>query len=564
MIDIIKELSKKPSYPHWQSIGIYKHHGILIPLSGLRTKKSSGIGEYKDLKLFIDWCKDIGIDVIQLLPLNEMGIDCSPYNSISSIALDPIYLSLWDLPYINKFPSLLSRLDAFKKLNLLKRVNFLEVKHKKNAWLQEYFEKAYPFIENTSHYQTFIKQNSWLQEYGLFCVFKNQFPVFTCDLWPEKYHHLSKKSISAFIKRYEEKIKYYSFLQYLCFLQMEDVKKYATENKRIILGDIPILISRNSVDVWHEKKLFDLSHSAGCPPDNFNKLGQNWGFPLFNWEAMAKDDFSWWKRRLNVASSCYHMYRLDHVLGFFRIWAMKTYETPHKGKYIPQTETEWQDYGKKHLQMLLNSSSMLPIYETPTQGRFIPKDEKKWPKQGKEHLLMVLNASLSLPIAEDLGLIPTFVYDILKELGLCGIKIMTWQKEKNGKFLSLDKYEPLSLTTLSTHDSPLIDQWWQENPKEAEKWAFHKNWKYSPVLTKEQRKSFLYDSHHTSSLFHVNILEEYLGLHDELSWDSFDYKRINRPGIVSKKNWNYRTKPYLEEIVKHKALAADIKEIISA
>jgi 4-alpha-glucanotransferase len=525
MEEIEKYLSTTKSYTHWQNIGITPRHGITTPLFSIRTKKSCGIGEFTDLFMLIDWCIQVGFDVIQLLPLNEMGHDFSPYNALSSCALDPIYLGLRFLPHLDIHPDLLSSLDQFDNLNKLDRVDYITLRHKKNQWLHKYFDKTFDAISSTHHYLTFIKQNTWLDNYGLFRILKEDTNYEMWYNWNNDIKNITPKKALKLLEQHKNRINFYLFLQYLCYLQMEQVKTYATTTKVLIKGDIPILINRDSVDVWENKAIFDLSHSAGCPPDDFSVGGQNWGFPIYNWEALKKNDYAWWRRRLNVATALYHLYRIDHVVGLFRIWAI-----------LPN--------------------------ETPIEGRYLPKNPSMWGIQGHDHLEMLLHASQMLPIAEDLGLIPKVTYTTIKKLGICGTKVMRWQKHF-GRYLKLSKYEKLSVTTLSTHDITLLGQWWEDNKKEAKKLSKFYQCKHTKTLTSSVRKKILIGAHSTSSLFHINLLQEYLALYPDLVYTNPEDERINIPGTISATNWSYRTKPYLEDIIHNNHLTKDIKEILS-
>jgi 4-alpha-glucanotransferase len=301
---------------------------------------------------------------------------------------------------------------------------------------------------------------------------------------------------------------------------MEKVRAFATSLSFFLMGDLPILLSPDSADVWKERSFFRLDLSAGAPPDLYNTFGQKWGFPLLNWDVVRKDHFSWWKRRLSVIEKCYHMYRIDHVVGFFRIWA------------IPE--------GKE-----------------PTDGYFIPTDASLWFKQGQEILEMMIDSSPLLPIAEDLGTIPEEVYPILKNLGICGIKVLRWQGG-----IAYSEYEPLSMTTVSTADMEPLSLWWEKYPNEAQDLCKFKNWDYEESLSQSRRMEILQDAHSTTSLFHINPLQEYLALFPELVWDNPLDERINIPGTLLPINWTYRLRPYLEELTQHTPLSEAIEKIL--
>ncbi len=250
------------SAPHWEKIGLYPHHGICLPLFSLKTHKSSGIGEFLDLIPLIDWCKSLGFDLIQLLPINDTGADPSPYNPISSCALDPIYLSLTPLG--------LSLAPANGE-----RVERREILKRKMEVLKELFQKTFSSLKKSEAYQKFLRENPWLNSYGRFKALKEKFEGRYWVEWPDQ-------------EADPETVDFHLFLQYHCFSQMEKVKLHASEQKFFIKGDMPILISPDSADVWSEPHLFIRDLEAGAPPDYYNSLGQKWGFPLFNWEAAAQ------------------------------------------------------------------------------------------------------------------------------------------------------------------------------------------------------------------------------------------------------------------------------------
>jgi 4-alpha-glucanotransferase len=491
---------------HWKKIGLGPHHGVCVPLFSLRSKKSCGIGEFNDLIPLIDWCRKTGLDCIQLLPLNDTGDDPSPYNALSSCALDPIYLSL----------SLLKdekELALFAPLNALPHLNRKEVKQQKMKWLRDYFSQHFAALSQTRPYLDFLSQNPWLSSYAQFKVLSEQYNYRHWKDWPA-----SHKAVS------EEALHFHFFLQYLCFSQLEKVRAYASRAHVFLQGDVPILLSPNSADVWAEPHLFNLHLTAGAPPDYYNPLGQNWGFPLFDWQEMRKTCFQWWKQRLHVTSRLYHLYRIDHVVGFFRIWA-------------------------------------IPLGKKPVDGSFIPADRSTWQKQGLEILEMMIDSCPLLPLAEDLGTIPDEVYPTLKNLGICGTKVIRWERDKNRHYLPYATYEPLSVTTVSTWDCEPLRLWWEHYPDEAKAFADFKGWSYQPELFRDEIFEILRDAHHTPSYFHINLLQEYLSLFPDLR-SSKEEERINIPGTLSATNWTYRFYPYLEEMLEHKGLQEAIWGIL--
>jgi 4-alpha-glucanotransferase len=194
------------------------------------------------------------------------------------------------------------------------------------------------------------------------------------------------------------------------------------------------------------------------------------------------------------------------------------------------------------------------------QGKFIPEDERLWIAHGRAILQEIIGASSMLPIAEDLGTVPPASRKCLKELGIPGTRVMRWERywDEDKRFIPFDQYQPLSMTTLSTHDSETLDQWWKTQGKEVMDFADFIGFSNLPELTKEYRYQLLKKSHTTSSLFHINLINEYLALYPEFIWEHPEDERINQPGIVSDKNWSYRLKVPLETITKH----AELKELM--
>jgi 4-alpha-glucanotransferase len=552
MMNIQDKITSSISSSHWQKIGIFPHHGISLPLFSLHSKNSVGTGEFLDLIPVIDWCSKVGFDILQLLPLNERDEEASPYTTISSLALDPTYISLFQLPYLQKNPSLYSLVEECKEFSLTQhplhqntpnqqkekaRVDYPAVKKFKEDWLRRYFSRIKRLLIKEKAFEKFLQKNTWLVTYALFKIFRKKYNNLSWELWPKEFSSPPSSSFSPSLppsypwteeqnwleeqkQQHKEEILFFSALQFFCFDQMKKVKHHADQKKVFLLGDFPLFISKESVDVWQSPEYFNFNWVAGAPPDNFYPLGQKWGFPIFQWDIMKKDHYFWWKRRFTLAEELYHLYRIDHVVGLFRIWAIS-----QEGEAI--------------------------------SGHFIPEDPETWGLAGEEHLLAFLKNSPLLPIAEDLGTIPQVTYDVLKKMGICGIKILVEQEEA----LELQNYDPLSITTLSTHDTEPLALWWQNHQDKAKKLSDAKGFTFSPILSIAVRKKLLFDSHHTTSLFHCNLLQEYLALRP--TWVSSDPadERINSPGVISEKNWSYRIRPSIEEWTNDKSFREEVKSI---
>lgn len=522
------DLLQTPAKRQWEKYGIQQYHGIVLPLFSLHSSQSCGVGEFPDLLTMISWCNEIGLNVIQLLPLNDPGNDSSPYSAISAFALNPIHLGLMYLPFLEQCPNLAPMLPAMQQLNTTQRVDYAKVYIQKRQFLQEYYRVVGSRITTSPEYQYFLHHNPWLTEYALFKILKIEHNWQSWELWDDEIKNITDKTFQHLLKKYESEVSFYLFVQYLCFQQLQFIKKFAEAKGVLIKGDIPILISRESADVWRHRSLFHLEFSAGAPPDMYSAEGQNWGFPTYNWDAMEKEGYKWWKQRLSVASHFYHLYRIDHIVGFFRIWAK-------------------------------------PIENTEARGAFIPDHPEQWIAQGERLLRMMLESCPMLPIGEDLGVVPPEVRQCLLSLGICGTKVLRWERKWNEdrRFTNFQEYLPASMTTVSTHDSDTLQLWWENSPKEARDFADFKGWIYTFELSKPHHQEILWDSHHTSSLFHINLLQEYLALIPGMTWPNPDDERINIPGVISDRNWTYRFRPSVEEIAMSIPLSKIMQEILS-
>lgn len=513
-------LKKNLLKSQWAHIGRKHHHGIDVPLSALHSKNSCGIGEFYDLIPMIDWCKKVGMDVIQLLPLNDTGDDTSPFFAISSMALNPLFLSLHKLPGVKE-----KDLIELQKFNQSSRVRYHEVQSHKFLFLRHYFETMGPTIVKDKKFQQFSSENEWVEAYGLFKALKDITAKNHWQTWPQELQYLDQKQFDKLVEKHWVEVCFYVFLQYLCYEQLSHVKSYANKKGIFLKGDIPILISPDSADVWEYNEEFDLTLSAGAPPDRFTPEGQVWGLPLFRWDVMKDRDYDWWKKRLAYAGKFYDIYRIDHILGFFRIWAIPHGQPGTVGKFIPDDQSHWLDHGSEILSVLVDHSPMLPI-------------------------------------GEDLGAVPDSVRKCISDLGICGTKVIRWEAKKDGTFIDPKDYNPISMTTVSTHDSETLAQWWEDKQSEASAYARYKGWSYGGPLSKEHRLEILRDSHQSASMFHINLIGEYLALFPELVWDDPNMERINVPGTVSPTNWTYRIRPSVEEIAKHDALANEVEKLL--
>ena len=290
-----------------------KYAGVAVPVFSLKSNDSFGIGEFNDLKLLADWCEKTGMKIIQILPINDTRTDDSwdnsyPYKAISTKALHPIYLNLNKLGTLNDINDIQYFQSQKVILNSKDYVDYPEVMKVKDAYFKKIFAQTWNEVKDSEDYKTFFKENEeWLVPYAEFCLH-------------ERCLSLSKALPVTSTSSVTEQPEFYYFLQYHLDKQLTEVVDYLHKKGIALKGDIPIGIGRHSVEAWTNPELFNLNCQAGAPPDAFATEGQNWGFPTYNWEAMAKDDYKWWRERLTQMSRYFDAYRIDHILGFFRIW----------------------------------------------------------------------------------------------------------------------------------------------------------------------------------------------------------------------------------------------------
>ena len=302
--------------------------GTAVPLGALRTEKAASIGEYTDLKKLADFAKKSGLGLIQLLPVNDSGTQSSPYSALSAFALHPIYLSLES---IEGFDGLYKSNAEFKKnydafISYHKdaeRFSYDDVNNSKDYFLRQIYAETETAKKGkaSKNLEDFIKKNDWVIPYAVYKNLKYSYMQASWKSWKKIDTGLSEEEIK---KRWNSDPAhlYYAWLQAECEKQFSESVEYCRKNKILIKGDLPILMNEDSCDAWSHPEIFNQSLRAGSPADGENPAGQNWGFPIYNWKNLKADNYTWWKNRLINASKFYDAYRLDHILGFFRIWAI--------------------------------------------------------------------------------------------------------------------------------------------------------------------------------------------------------------------------------------------------
>ena len=329
--------------------------GTAVPVSALYSKKSCGVGEFSDLIPFADFCKKAGLHIIQLLPVNDTGTDSSPYNALSAFALHPLYICLDDIPDAQTFKPEIEKLrTAFEPHTPGERFRYRDILHEKNVLLHAIFNKAETQImadAQGGELSEWIKANQWIIEYAVFKNIKRQNYYASWKDWKEcadmKTPSATKIAAAWNNPVLKREYVFYAWVQMHLHKQLLKAVTYCAENGIVLNGDIPILMNEDSVEVWAHPEYFRSDLRAGSPPDGDNPTGQNWGFPIYNWVNLKATGYRWWKERLHHAAQYYHAYRLDHILGFFRIWAIPEGEaTGLLGKPIPYSGITMEDLKK--------------------------------------------------------------------------------------------------------------------------------------------------------------------------------------------------------------------------
>jgi len=441
--------------------------GVLVPLFALRREDDLGIGDLGALREFIDWIAEIGFTLVQLLPINETGADNSPYNAISAMAIEPttLHLAPGSPPDLTReaFEAALAEVDP---VSLRRgRANYRRVKELKQRICEKAFAKFSSCADERRRFEfkRFCEEeSSWLDDYALFRVLiEENNGSSSWDRWPSR--HQSTESARNWIRdlpddkqaTLTQRGDFFCYVQWIAHQQWRDVKAHAEQRGVALMGDIPFGVSYYSADVFSRPDEFLLDWFGGAPPephfkdDAFTqKWGQNWGIPLYRWSAMRSNNFQWWRERVRGTRRIFHLFRIDHVQGFYRVYAFP---------WRPQRNKEF---------LPLNQHQMLE----QTGGRaphFVPRDDETPEhreankREGEEYLRVIMDEAGAARVAgEDLGVVPDYVRPSLRSLGIAGFKIPQWEM-RDGMIIPGDRYDRLSVATYATHDHEPIRALWE-------------------------------------------------------------------------------------------------------
>jgi len=575
-----------PDFTDWHCAG------IVVPLFSLHSKDSYGIGDFADLKRFIKWASEVGFSALQLLPINDTTTfgswkDSYPYNSVSAFALNPIYISLKEAGY---------NIPANPKINELPTVDYEETFKFKMQALAEIYKSEKHKLKDSVKFVNFKENNkSWLMPYSAYCALRDKYNTLDFSKWDGFETYDANKTKGE--KKLLSKAEFYQFVQFLAFSQMKSAQIYAHKKRVILKGDIPIGVNLHSCDVWENPKFFNRDMSTGAPPDYFSEDGQNWGFPTYNWQEMEKDGYSWWKARLKVMADFFDAYRIDHVLGFFRIWEIPRSQTSakygHFSPALPYSEKELNSFGfclkKEHIGTLFFEDRPHPhkyhpaiyahgnvIYQSLDDRQkqaydmihndfFGNRNEDLWEKEGTEKLQEITHATAMLPCAEDLGMLPSCITGVLSKLGILSLEIQNMPKQSGAEFADVSKYPYNSVATISTHDMPSFRLWWKKFPERAKRYAngvlgINEN---VPAEADENICTRVVRQHlHSPAMLCLLSFQDWTAINKDARTNDLELEQINDPAN-SKQYWRYKTHLSLEDLEKNSSLKKQILNLVS-
>ena len=574
----------------------WKGAGTAIPVFSLRTEEDFGVGEFYDLKKMVDWAAATGQGILQLLPINDTTMfgtweDSYPYNPNSTFALHPQYINL---------PAAGVKADEEylalqKELNSLAQIDYERVNHAKIDLLKKAYAKTFKKLSATASYKAFVEKNaSWLIPYAAFCVLRdlNGTPDFSKWKGFAKY---SRKKVAEFCAANQADIDFWCFVQYHLDRQLSEVCEYAHSKGVVFKGDLPIGISRTSVDAWLYPELFHMDSQAGAPPDAFSADGQNWGFPTYNWEKMAQDGYAWWKARLAKMSEYFDAFRIDHILGFFRIWEIPLGSKSGLDGYFnpalpfPAYELENQGFDVRDNGLFIedprktghyhprigarNSQSYqwLDAYRRAAFDRlyddfFYHRNNEFWKEKAMQKLPALLDSTGMLACGEDLGMIPATVPQVMSDLRILSLEIQRMPKDPAQEFANPAWYPYLSVCTTSTHDMNPIRAWWEEDRKVTDTF-------YHTMLGGQGETPFycepwicrqIVEQHLWSpAMLTVLPLQDWLSVDGALRRSNPEEERINVPAN-SRHYWRYRMHITVEQLQAADEFNKTLSEMIAA
>ena len=578
-----------PVYP-------WKGAGTVVPVFSLRSEGSFGVGDFGDLKLMIEWCDKTRQRILQVLPITDTNMtgtwqDSYPYNSISIYALHPQYCDLRQLPAIKDEQKRAEMEQLRQELNALPQIDYERMFKAKMDYLRIVFAQEWTSVQRRPDYKKFFDENKeWLVPYAAFCYYRDLYGTAEFSKWP-KGATVANTQKSTF--KDKKQLQFWYYVQYCLDSQMHAAHAHARAHRVILKGDIPIGISRDGVEAWVEPKYFNLNGQAGAPPDPFSADGQNWGFPTYNWDEMLKDNCQWWVRRFRKMAEYFDAYRIDHVLGFFRIWEIPMPEKSGlMGQFAPalgMSIEEIAGYGVQFNEGLFlvdhkRNDRWHPRIAVQYQEAFEQlSDEQKfcfnrlyndyfyrrnnqfWYQEAMKKLPRLTQATRMLVCAEDLGMVPDCVPWVMNELRILSLEIQSMPKDSKYRFGRLSHNPYRSVCTISTHDMPTLRQWWDEDYERTQDYygasTLHRSGEAPHPLPGWLAKDIV-SRHLTSpSMLCLLSLQDWLSIDEKLRLPDANAERINIPANP-RHYWRYRMHLTIEQLMAADELNNEISTLI--
>lgn len=598
---VVTGLRLRDGRPRWHGAG------IAVPLFSLRSVRDWGVGEFRDIAQLAEWAAAAGMSVIQLLPVNDTSVtgtwrDSYPYNPLSCFALHPLYVCCADAVEMCRSvctaaqsAALDTLLAGFSprgaELNALPEVDYEAVMALKEDFLRRMYAICGCDVMASADCRSFVEANAgWLVPYTVFRALRDGCGDGDRSAWGPLEHY-DEAEAERYAAVHGRETGYYSFVQYILDSQLRAARDRAHTLGVALKGDIPIGVAPTGADAWQSPGLFNLAMSAGAPPDAFAAEGQNWGFPTYDWPRMASDGYGWWRRRLCKMGEYFDAYRLDHILGFFRIWEIPREAVSallgHFNPQLPMSRSEIEGYGfrfdpRQHVARGMSSADVLFLAADGCTDGYFPRiggcdteafralDEADreayrrlhddfyyrrhdvfWRENALHKLPALTAASRMLACGEDLGMIPACVPEVMAGEGILSLEIERMPKHAGAAFADPSHYPYLSVAATSTHDMPTLRGWWRDEPEAAQRYyndVLHCGGEAPRDCTPEIARRIVERHMRSASMLAVLPLQDWLAIDPALSRDDPDAERINVPAITPY-YWRYRMHLTLERLL---------------
>jgi 4-alpha-glucanotransferase len=510
-------------------VGPSRVAGVVLPLFSLRTQDDWGVGQILDLPRAAAWLRASGHTLLQVLPPYELADgETSPYGARTAFGLDPIYITVEAVPEVDAalIDDVLGREGhaLLSRLREAPQVDYRAVRALKGRVLNAAFRR---FIEQewergtprAAALRAFIREeHGWLDDLALYVAIRDSHAGYGWTTWPEGERDRSETALREARVAHAGKMLEYAYLQWVALSQWQAARKELAALGVELMGDLPFVVCNESADVWARAGQFQRALSLGAPPDAFAPDGQDWGLPPYDWAAMEQDDLAWVRARTRHAARLYDRFRLDHVVGYFRMWV--------------------RAFGER--------------------GRFDPDGEEAQRHRGERVLRAVLEeAAAAKVIGEDLGVIPPFVREVLTTLGIPGYRVIPWERDEHHRLRAPSHFPDVSVATWSTHDTAPITSWWDEF-QEYERADLAQLARVDRGAPDDERTlAMLKTLFESGSDLTLVLVQELLG----------ERARINTPGTVGEQNWTYRLPRPIEELEADAHMAARfdrVRQMVSA